>query len=123
MEWLLKRGDQVVEGRILKTRTYNSITIKDADTGDWKISPQLYYSDAEVPPQQISDPGVKKLCSVNVSLPYKKLREEPVYQNEGKTFRDIEYTLDMICGGAMLTFRAIYKGEIRSVEANYIENL
>ena len=37
---------------------------------------------------------------------------------EGKEWRDIEYSKDILCGGANLEFRILYKGKlIQSVEA------
>jgi len=122
MKWLLKRGEEVVEGRVLEGPCYRSITISPSDHGNDDFSSSLYYSDADTSPQRRSDPSVKMLCSVPYSIPYSELRKESTYINEGKQFRDIYLSQDIIPGGATLAFRLVYKDHIRSVDAKYVEN-
>jgi len=122
MKWLLKRGEEVVEGQVLEGPCYRSIDISSSDYGDWNISESLYYSDAEIPPRRLEDPSVKMLCTVPYSIPYSELRKEPTYYAAGKHYRDIHYSEDIIPGGATLSYRLVFKGCVRSVDAKYVEN-
>ena len=66
---------------------------------------------------------MKRLCSLVYQIPFNELRGEPTYTREGKVWRDIEYSRDILCGGANLEFRILYKGKlIQSVEAEYVES-
>jgi len=83
----------------------------------------LYYSDAGVPPGRSDDPKVKQLCTLHFSIPYTDIRRQPMYRNEGKEWRDVETSRDILCGGAALDYRIMYDGKmLRSVEANYVED-
>ena len=101
----------------------SSVNIKPGDCGNAKVTQNLFYCNADVPPAREDDPRVKKLCSLVYEIPFNQLRGEPTYTREGKVWRDIEYSRDILCGGANLEFRLLYKGKlIRSVEAEYVES-
>ncbi|KAF8415361.1 hypothetical protein EV426DRAFT_630019 [Tirmania nivea] len=123
MRWLLTRGDEVVEGRVLKGATYHALVLKDTDTGDWSSTETLWYSDSAIPPARRVDPAVKKLCSVAYSIPYKDIRKAPTYMSGGKIWRDIFYSRDILCGGANLEFSVTYNNRmLRSVDVEYVND-
>ena len=100
-----------------------SVNIKPEDYGNLEVAEDLYYCNADVPPGRQDDPRVKKLCSLVCQIPYNHLRGEPTYTHEGKEWTDLVYSRDILCGGANLEFRILYKGRlIQSVEAEYVES-
>ncbi|KAF8453361.1 hypothetical protein BGX38DRAFT_1249757 [Terfezia claveryi] len=67
--------------------------------------------------------GVKKLCSLTFSIPYGEIRKEPTYVSAGRTWCDVSYSRDILCGGANLEYRVSYNGQLlKSVEAEYIDD-
>ncbi|KAF8437045.1 hypothetical protein BGX38DRAFT_1274180 [Terfezia claveryi] len=123
MTWLLKRGEEVVEGHVLKGAGHYSVSISPSDCGNWTRSENLYYSDAAVPPGRQDDSRVKQLCSLSFSIPYSDIRRQPTYTNEGKVWTNVYTSRDILCGGALLDYRIMYDGKLlQNVEANYVED-
>jgi len=112
-----------VEGHVLKGPTYKSVAIGNADTGNWSHTITLLYSDAAIPPARSVDWGVKKLCSLSYSIPYREIRKLPTYVSAGKTWRNVSFSRDIKCGGANLEYRVSYNDQLlKSVEAEYIDD-
>lgn len=112
-----------MEGRVLKGATFISVALTNADVGDWSNKDVLWYSDAAVPPARKLDRGVKQLCSLTYSIPYREIRKAPTYISAGKTWRNISYSRDIMCGGANLEYRVTYNDRLlQSVDAEYIDD-
>lgn len=110
-----------MEGRVLKGGTYASVELTSTDT--WLRKETLWYSDAAIPPARVDDQGVKKLCSLTYSIPYGEIQKLPTYVSAGKTWRDVHYSRDILCGSANLEYRVNFKGRLlQSVEADYIDD-
>ncbi|KAF8420973.1 hypothetical protein EV426DRAFT_610121 [Tirmania nivea] len=124
MAWLLKRGEDVREGHVLEGRSFYSVNIEGSKTGNWTTTEQLYYqTDADTPPARRDNPRVKQLCLLSFEIPYSTIYEEQAYMSEGKEWVDVHFSRDILCGGAALDFRVMYKEQLlQSVEANYVED-
>ena len=79
----------------------------------------MYYSNADVVPERLEHPSVRKLCTLAYKLPHSELREEPIHKNTaGKAYLDIRYLKAIKCGGATLEFSLEYKSHLcDSIEA------
>ncbi|KAL8838117.1 MAG: hypothetical protein Q9170_002258 [Blastenia crenularia] len=55
MEWLLKRGDEVEEGRILETSCEQIVKVGFFDKGMEMFSSELFYNDEAIPPSRLSE--------------------------------------------------------------------
>ncbi|RPB21395.1 hypothetical protein L211DRAFT_870077 [Terfezia boudieri ATCC MYA-4762] len=100
MTWLLKRGEEVVEGHVLKGAGHYSEYLR--------VGKMIR--------------GLRSYVH-SFSIPYNDIRRQPTYKNEGKVWTNVHTSRDILCGGAALDYRIMYDGKLlQSVEANYVED-
>jgi len=122
MAWLLKRGDEVVDGRVLTSRTVAPVpaNIDDGYGPDWYTWDTLLCSQAEPPPTRRADPAVRVLATATYSIPIKEIRKLPKYSTGLTEWYDVGYSRDILCGPARLQFRTIYNNQlIQATDVTY----
>lgn len=125
MKWLLKRGEEIVEGQVLRGYTSAPVQadIDDSYGPEWFTWDTLLCSEAETPPSRRKDPAVKELATALYSIPIKDIRTLSKYSSGGKEWHDVGYSRDILCGAARLQFRAMYQGRlIQATDVAYPEN-
>lgn len=125
VNWLLKRGDEVIEGRVLTGYTVAPVpaNMDDSYGPNWYTWDTLLCTQAEDPPTRRSDPAVKELATALYSIPFQEIRKLPKYCSEGQEWHDVGYSRDILCGPANLQFRAIYNEQlIQATDVAYAED-
>jgi len=125
VKWLLKRGDEVVEGRVLTGYTVAAVpaNMDDSYGPNWYTWDTLLCSQAEVPPVRRADPAVKELASALYSIPMQEIRKLSKYSSEGKEWYNVSYSRDILCGAARLQFRAIHNNQlIQATDVAYADD-
>ncbi|KAM0796671.1 hypothetical protein BDR22DRAFT_866080 [Usnea florida] len=123
MEWLLKRGEVVEEGRMVETSCYNTVEVGFRDSGRRQFSLNLYYNEETKPPTRKTS-AVYALCTVNYSADCDKLWLEKSFKSPitKKKHRRAKFDICIILGNATLDFTVAYKDElVGHVEAKYME--
>lgn len=124
MKWLLRRGEEIREGRALQLPLFESVQVGLLTRGAREFSANLYWCE-EINPPSRRILAVKLLCTVKFSIPASKLHKEDSYKHPvtGHKWRDFNFMLEIILGNAALEFKARYKGEIvGQCQAQYVED-
>ncbi|MCJ1459513.1 hypothetical protein MMC28_009892 [Mycoblastus sanguinarius] len=123
MVWLMKRGEEVKEGRVLKTACYHMVQVGFWDSGLRTFYTNLYHNEDARPPTRKID-AVRPLCTVKYSVDCSRLWLEDSFKSSDtkKEHRKAIFDLFILLGNAALDFQVKYKDElIGHVKAEYMD--
>lgn len=123
MTWLLKRGEEVKEGRILSTACICTVEVGFRDSGMRFFSTDLYYCEEPKPPKRKTK-DVRALCTVKYLVSCDKLWLEKSFKSPitKVKHRNAKFQLLILLGNAGLDFLVYYQNQIVGhVEAEYAE--
>ncbi|KAL8953266.1 MAG: hypothetical protein Q9222_000871 [Ikaeria aurantiellina] len=145
MEWLLKRGEEVEEGRILDTSCEQIVKVGFFDKGLEMFSSDLFYSDEPIPPRRMSSSesfqithlplrlydialitfaAVRSLCTLTYGIDRNLLRHEKSFKSPvtREKLRKAIFNMAIVLGNATLGFYIGYRGEtVTSIAVEYPE--
>ncbi|KJZ69823.1 hypothetical protein HIM_10776 [Hirsutella minnesotensis 3608] len=124
MEWLLRRGDKITDGRTLTRQLCRSVhgickTSKDTQT----FSDTLYSCQDPEPPTRL-DATAKELCSIRYTIQESTIFKEKPYTSPAKPgeFRDLSFDFDIILGATTLDFQVRYHNKtLATVQTEYAD--
>ncbi|KAF5013318.1 hypothetical protein FDECE_668 [Fusarium decemcellulare] len=143
MNWLLRRGEKMTEGRMLSTNIVISVHgVTSTSKGSQQFRQTLHYCRESDPPTRLDrsellhdatldsltnlarSAAVKELCAVRFSVRESTILRETSYTSASMAgdFRDMTFELMVLLGNARLAYAVIYKNKpLGLVEAEYME--
>lgn len=124
MNWMLKKGERVEEGRTLHRDLFESVKVGFGDHGMYQTTSTLSYCAEDTPPLR-AEPSVKTLCTVSYGIDKKQLYVLPSYKDPvtKEKWKDAFFDLYVKLNTGCLEFSVKYKGEqVAFTEANYKED-
>ncbi|KAL8668802.1 MAG: hypothetical protein Q9168_006583 [Polycauliona sp. 1 TL-2023] len=113
MTWLLKRGDEVKEGRIVETTCEQIVKVGFWDRHIEEFSSELFYNDEATPPTKLTA-AVRSLCTVNFDIKSSMLWHEKSFRSPvtKEKLRRATFAMAITLGNATLGFQIAYKGYV-----------
>ncbi|KAL1613681.1 hypothetical protein SLS54_010378 [Diplodia seriata] len=124
MRWLLKRGQKIKDGQVLKLSLYETVDVGCRDCERLTFTRCLYICGKDIPSKR-QDSSVIKFCSVSYAIPRNQLSMEKIYTGKanGKRYRDAIFNLVLKMGGAKVDFRVYYNDKLAAnCEARYLKD-
>ncbi|KAL1794655.1 hypothetical protein ACET3X_006471 [Alternaria dauci] len=125
MNWLIKKGDRLEEGRKIHLSVGIDVQVGFFDTGIQEFSQQLWYCAVDEPPQRFMESRVKELCAVEYGVDRTKLYLEYSWKDKEtrKKYRTATFDLTVTLNSATLQFMVAYKEkQVAYTEAKYKED-
>ncbi|KAI1742898.1 hypothetical protein F4680DRAFT_471799 [Xylaria scruposa] len=113
LQWVVKRGEDVSK-ETWKTYEY---------TRDWEVSDQGWgmftddiYSCADLNPPSRLEGNIRKIAKVTIRTPKRKEQYKRVYNNDGTSYREWEYTYKVMVSGASFEINLVSDGNVQKME-------